>query len=192
MVFPWVILLQAAYYSVVMFLTIFLMAALLRGFLWPYFRVRTSFGKYILVKIRTPLRDYFKVGWVNEGFLIYKHKKDEVKMLSIPQERCFYKCMNVNWIDVDEALNSICVQSYNHVTGYDAVKYSDLLKRALMKPAVGDNKEKIILMLLIVLVVIGVFCGYMLFMQGKVLSVMHQQIPKILEGMKGLVTGGVV
>lgn len=69
------VLIQALYYGVWGFICIMFIAVLQRGFFYNYLKVRTSFGREVMVKIRSPLRDYFARGEVTEGFLVYKIKR---------------------------------------------------------------------------------------------------------------------
>lgn len=140
------VFIQTFYYAIVMCLSISVAGILLRGFFWKYIKVRLSFGKYILVKIRSPLRDYFSVGRVEDSFLVYKRRKNNIRILIT--EKIFYRSLGVTWVDVDEEINAACTVNYEGVTGYDAEKYDDLLTRALMKPAIKSNFEKIAILLL--------------------------------------------
>lgn len=60
------LLIQTGAYAALMVFTILGFSFFLRGFFWKYFKVRTSFGKNVMVKVRTPLRDYYAVGWVED------------------------------------------------------------------------------------------------------------------------------
>lgn len=185
------ILMQALYYGITMLLTAGIIMVFLRGFLWTYFAVRTSFGKYLMVKVRNPLRDYFKKGWVDEGFLVYKHNKDEKRLALIPGENYLYRCLNVYWIDVDEETNSIVNRNYANVTGFDAIKFSDLLKRALMRPTLGDNKEKIMIVLLIGCILgIGVLI-YLAYVGNTQTGELIKALPQMFANIKGTVVGSV-
>jgi len=192
MPFPTIIFLQAMYYAIVMLLTLFIIGVLLKGFLWNYFRVRTSFGRLVLVKVRTPLRDYFLRGWVDEGFLIYKKGKEELRLSLSQTKKPFYKCMSVIWIDIDEERGAICETDYKAVEGFDPVKFSDFIKRALMRPVAGDNKEKVIIIILIVTLIISCLSLYLAYTNGLQISQLSE-LPKLVAeqigGLKGTIVG---
>ena len=183
------VMIQAFYYGVVMVLTLFFCGAFQRGFFVTYFKVRTSFGKYVMVKIRSPLRDYFAKGWVEEGFLIYKHKKDVIR-LNIPQDvNPFYKCLAVMWVDVDDEKHAICKTDYSAVAGYDAVKNNNLHTRALMRPSIQDNQQKIILTLLVILGIGILVVGYLAYSNYAQLRELST-LPQVVANLKGTVVGG--
>jgi hypothetical protein len=189
---------QALYYGLVMVATIFFCGAFQRGFFTTYFKVRTSFGKYVMVKVRSPLRDYFMKGWVEEGFLIYKVKKgfmdyDTIR-LNIPKDLpVFYRCLSVMWVDVDDEKHAICRTDYSTIPGYDAIKNNNLHTRALMKPTVSSGQEKLMLLLLVIigiLVILAVYFGYVDYKAVRELKEITAGIPDALRSMSGTITGG--
>jgi len=187
-------MLQAIYYGLVMTLTMFFCGAFLRGFFVNYFKVRTSFGKLVMVKVRSPLRDYFARGEVQEGFLIYKIKRgfreyDTIRLNIPPGKSVFYKCLSVVWVDVDDEQHAICKTDYSAVEGYDAVKNNNLHVRALMKPSIATGQEKIMLVLIIVAIAVGLFGIYMSYTNAQGLAELQEMIPRLLR-MSGTVTGG--
>lgn len=159
MVYP--VITQTFYYAIVMALSIGAASMILKGFFWKYVKVRLSFGKYILVKVRSPLRDYFSVGRVEDSFLVFKRRKNEIRVLITAN--IFYRSLAVTWVDVDEELNAACTVDYKGVSGYDAEKYDDLLTRALMKPAIKSNFEKIVIGLLALIVLLAAASAYLSF-----------------------------
>jgi len=189
------ILLQALYYGLWGGLCIFFVGAFQRGFFSNYFKVRTSFGKLVMVKVRSPLRDYFARGHVEEGFLIYKIKRgwrdfDTIR-LNIPDDiNPFYKCMSVAWVDVDDDRHAICRADYSTVSGYDAVKNGQLHTRALMKPTIASGQEKIMMILIIVAILIGLGALYMSYSSYKGVTVLAQNLPGMLKSLAGTVVGG--
>lgn len=189
------VLLQAMYYGLWGILCIFFVGAFQRGFFVNYFKVRTSFGRLVMVKIRSPLRDYFARGYVEEGFLIYQIKRgwrdhDTIR-LNIPQDiNPFYKCMSVAWCDVDDEKHAICRTDYSTVCGYDAVKNNNLHTRALMKPTIASGTEKILLVLVIVAILIGLGALYMSYSSYAGIGELHRAMPGMLQNMAGTVMGG--
>jgi hypothetical protein len=190
------VMIQASYYGIVLVLTLFFVGAFQRGFFTTYFKVRTSFGKYVMVKIRSPLRDYFKKGWVEEGFLIYEirrtWKEKDIIRLNIPQKgpSPFYKCMSVNWIDVDDEKHAICQTDYSVASGYDAIKNNNLHQRALMRPSITTGYEKLMLFLLAILIIAVLVDCVIGWSAYKQIALLRQDIPGIIQGMRGTVVGG--
>ena len=184
------ILLQGMYYGIVMLLSMGAVAVYYRGFFFPYFKVRSSFGKYVMIKARSQLRDFFIVGWVEDGFLCFKLDKEKVRLCLNPKAKQIYKCLSVNWVDYDVETNSICSVDYTVISGFDAKKFSDLLTRALMRPSIKTGTEKIMLILIIVLVILALifaFCSYMSYANS---STIVKSLPQIMAMAKGTVIGG--
>lgn len=183
------ILIQAGYYGLVMVITIAILSMMMRGFFWKYIKVRTSFGKYVMVKIRTKLRDYFVVGKMEEGFLIYKHKKEEYRLAINFKENQFYKCVGVMWVDIDEDKSAIALTDFSAVGSHDPRKWNEVLLRALFRPSISDNKQKIILIILIVLGIGILVIGYLEYHNYASLRTLNQYIYTFAEAAKGTVVG---
>lgn len=175
------ILLQTFYYSVVMIFSVLGIAALLRGFLFKYLKVRASFGRYVMIKLRTALRDYFEVGWVDEGFLIYKSKGDVIRISINPNDKLFYRTLGINWIDIDEEKHAIAKTDYSPIPGYDARKNSDLIKRCLMRPVVGDTKEKVIMILLVIAIIGSLAAAYLSYMSYSTITTTTKTLPSLIN-----------
>lgn len=153
------ILIQAIYYGIVMILTIFVISILLRGFFWKFLKVKTSFGKYIMVQIKTVHRDYFEIGWVEQGFLCYDTKKEKRKVTMrhiIKDKNVFFRVLGVAWVLVDEETNALLKPDLFGVTGYDAVKFDDIITRAIESPKINDMKELILIVGVGVSILIGI------------------------------------
>jgi hypothetical protein len=189
------IMLQALYYGVVVTLTIVLLGVFQRGFFATYWKVRTSFGKYIMIKVRSPLRDYFMKGWVEDGFVQYEIKhgfmdKSTVRIKIEPDSNPFYKCMSVIWVDVDDDRHAICKCDYSVVSGHDPVKIDNIIKRALMRPSVNGGMEKIMLFLMVICVIgilVGAYFGYVGMAK---ISALNEALPSMLKNIAGKVVGG--
>jgi len=194
------VFIQAIYYGILMTITIGIIGLFLKGFFFKYLRVRVSFGALVMVKIRSTLRDHFACGFVEDGFLVYKVKKDTVRISIGADDRIFYRCLSINWVDVDEQKNAICKSDYSTVVGFDAKKYSDLLTRALMRPSISTGQEKILMFLIICCIVIGIGCLYLTFQNTDLITQMSNQVNAFsgsletvktsLSSMKGTVIGG--
>jgi len=182
------ILIQTSYYAIVMVLTITVIGLLQRGFFLKYIKAKTSFGKYVLVKIRTQLRDYFAIGWVEDGFLVYKRKKAEYRLTLVDDKKYFYRTLGVNWVDVDEKKGALCTIDYEAVTGHDLQTESDLLVRALTRPNVADNKERIMFGLLIGIILLVLAVAFLSYSNYSVTKSILAELPKLAPSVA--ITGG--
>ena len=176
------VIIQTFYYAVVMVLSLMIAGALLKGFFWKNTRVRLSFGKFILVKVRSALRDYYCIGEVKDNFIVYKRRKNHIRVLIT--ENIFYRSLSVTWVDVDEEINAACKVDYTGVSGYDAEKYDDLLTRALMKPAIKSNFEKIVIGLLALIVLLVAAAAYLSYLGYN----NTQTLGPTIEALKGIVS----
>ena len=183
------VFLQAIYYAVAMGLMVTIIAFFMRGFFWKYLKVRMSLGKLVLIKIRSQLRDYYKIGTVIEGMLEYKTKdrdgKKQIVRLQIPKNKIiFYKSIGVTMVDVDEERNAIACIDFSTVTGFDAIKWNNLFIRALTRPTISTNKEKIIIIALVIIAIVGLAAAYFGYMNYKELLALKKNIPAMFEALK--------
>ncbi len=175
------IFIQAGYYFVVMVLTLLLMGGLLqKGFFWNFFRVKISFGKYILIKIRTVNRDYFRIGRIEDSFLVFK-SFDGTKRISLKDNSAFYRSIGVLWIDIDEETNAISKTDYTAMPGFDSVKYNNLFVRTLYRPSATDKNEKIILGAIMLCVALVVIVGFLVYQNGYTLEFIRKQTVDIVD-----------
>jgi hypothetical protein len=131
---------------------------------------------------------------IDEGFIVYKHKgtndkkKVELKIVA-PKEYVYtYRCLGVTWVDVDEESNAVCCCDYSSVTGYDAKKFGDLITRALMRPSVADNTQKIIMLILVVIIILLIANSYFNYQNWKLLQNIPSTISNAITSAKGSVT----
>jgi hypothetical protein len=185
------VFIQTFYYGVVMILTIFFLGFLQKGFLFKFIKVKLSFGKYVLVKVRSVIRDYYAVGEIMEGNLIYKVRKNE-KRLSIPDNKPFYRSIGVMWVDVDEEKNAICKADYSTTDGYDAIKINNLLKRALTSPVISSNKDKIMFAMLIGLCIVVGIVAFIVFQQDQKIMIIQRGVEGIAKKMGASIERAVI
>lgn len=185
---------QTFAYMIVLIIALMFTAVFQRGFWTKYVKVRMSFGRLVMVKIRSSLRDSFAIGWVTEGFLVYKQKVDGEKAtirLAIPKgAKAFYRCMAVVWCDVDDETHAITCADYSTVPGFDAQKHSDLHTRALMRPVIGRNYEKIVIGLLIVTALVGLGALFLSFAGYSQITALTDAMPGLLQRTGTVVSGG--
>lgn len=125
----------------------------LKGFFWKYTSVKASQGKYLLVKIRSKLRDYYSKGFVIDGTLRFNDSKGNNRTVVLPNDRPFiYRVFGVYCVDVDEEKNCIYALDGSGVAGFDAEKFDDVIVKALAKEPLLDTK--IIILIVLVCVVL--------------------------------------
>lgn len=174
------ILVQSAYYGVTIVLTLVAAGLFQRGFFWKYVKVRLSFGRLLMVKIKTVLSDHFAVGRIEDGFLLFKLRGDTLR-LSIDDPQSIYRCTAINWVDVDEKTNSILLADYSAVSGYDARKFDNLFVRCLTRPTIGEAKDKIIL---IAVIIVGLLAAGGLFLSFQTYDQVSHISGVVLDGVK--------
>lgn len=152
-------------YLVVFIIPFFLVALYQGGFFGPYVRVKGSRGKLVLVKVRTMVSHYYRVGRIVEGALKYRDRNKNDHHITLI-EGCVYRMLGVSCIDVDEEKSTV----YNHalareVPGHDTVKVDQHIKRALQKPSMTNQNWTIILLIVILVALIGV--GILMYQNYK-------------------------
>lgn len=156
-------LIQAGVYLIVMIIGITIVALFFKGIFGAYIKVRTSFGKLVLIKLKAINRDHFTWGEVDsDGFLKYGKKYLE-KRIKIHDSSDFYQLLGVRCIDIDEQTNSIITGYGEKIDGFDAQKYENLYIRALYKPNIQETHDVVvigILSLIVVLIIVGLFLIY--------------------------------
>lgn len=155
------ILLQAIYYAIVMFLTVFIIAFFQRSFFWKFWKVKTSLGRLTIVKSRGKLRDCFYTAEEKDGTLIWKVKGGQK---TVPLKDNFtYSAIGIRWIDYDEMTGGFVKPDFSTTDTNDAEAYDNLIMRILMRPTITDQKMKIILITSVIgLIGIGI-CIFFLF-----------------------------
>lgn len=144
------------------------------GLLGPWFQVKRSRGKMILIRIHHPVQDYAIAGSIIEGFLVYKVRDKDAsgqratkRIPMIPG--IVSRFCTVNMVEVDEERNCFFKRSSGDAVGtYDAERVDNLLVRALTKPGLfGDQIVKILLILVIVALVAILAVGYLTYRNGQ-------------------------
>jgi hypothetical protein len=148
-------------YATVLLIGFIGLTFLTAGFLPIFLQVKMSRGKKVLVQVRSTTRDYFRPGEVIEGFLVYKFKK-EWKRVALPPDAIF-RTLGVLAVQVDEEKNAVAKVDFSAVRGFDAVKWDNLLKRALYRPSILDQKQQLMLILLFVIIGGLLLIGFLLY-----------------------------
>lgn len=180
---------QALIYGGVILLTIIIMGFLLKGFMWKYLKVKQSRDKKFLIKIRGKQRDYFEVGEEEEGFIKFKHNKTTVR-LSIPdKQNVFYRSLGVNWVDIDDEKFALSKTDYSPIAGHDPKKEDNFIERALTRPTVSTNMEKIIIILLIFVLIGCLASAYLGYMNMKHITELTEGVASYMSTAHGTVIG---
>lgn len=148
------------------------MNALTLGFLGTYLKVRVSLGRKVLVKINGMTHYYYRTGVIKDGFLSYASRKGEDKLISI-DGKSVGRSMAINFVGVDEETNAVIKPDLSVVSGFDAVKISNYIKRALQAPRLESNNDRYMLILLVVILFAVVGLGFMVFQQGEILATLQ-------------------
>lgn len=130
------------------------------GFLGKWLGVKRSRGQKVMVNARTHIQDYFALGWIDQGWLIFKGRDKKLRRLAITGNP-FYRRAGVVMVDVDDEKNAVVNKDFSVVPGHDAEKTEDLYIRALYKPTMLDNQTKVILVVLIITLLAVLAVGYM-------------------------------
>ena len=146
------------------------------GFLGIFIKVRASRGKLVLVKVHSMTDQYYKAGSISERALSYKARgQKEKKRIPIPEGTGFYRALMVWCIDLDEETNAIIQPTGESIDTYDAEKYEQLITRALYKPALTNQNDKIVLILLGVLVLgVIILFFYSKNIDGRTVLILEQ------------------
>jgi hypothetical protein len=138
-----------------------------KGLLFRYVKVFASRGSKLLVEVQNPLSNYFVVGHVEEGFLVFKDKTcvgDRVKKLTLVSD-VIVRWLSVNKVVVDEEKNCFVLVNGGLVSGFDALKFQGIHKRALTEPNQGVDKTLLVIIgvIVIVILLVSIFCLVQVF-----------------------------
>lgn len=128
-----------------------------RGLYLSFIRVKMSAGRKLLVNIRMPTHNYFRIGEIIEGnFLRFKDYGSKMKLINLENEagdNPIYRMGTVSAVNVDGVKGLIMTPELKGMNTYDPEKIDSLYTRCLYKPPVFDNTQKILLILLILILV---------------------------------------
>jgi hypothetical protein len=81
--------------------------------------------------------------------------------------------LGIMWVQVDEADNNVIMPDMSVVEGHDAETTENLYLRCLNKPSLMDNKTKVVIVLLIVVLVALVMLGFFNFQIYKKVAALN-------------------
>lgn len=180
------IIYQTLGYSVSMIIGLIIIAFMQRGFLFKFLVVKASMGKKILIRIKEVRHWDYAVGNWSEQDLVFGSKKERKRINNILPEH-IYRSLGLNWIDLDSKKWAIIsTNNTEAVSGFDPEKQEALVTRALYKPPIEDTKDKVILVLIVLGVVIGaigVYLSYNVLNEVGIIKGIVQTIStKVTEG----------
>lgn len=160
------------------------------GAFFPWFKVKISRGKKILVRVRTIVQDYYKPGIIDKGMLVFIDREKEERRLSAV-EGSVYRGMGVNNVDVDDETNAVIKRDFTAVSGFDAVKYNYLYLRALFRPENMTKEIRIIIILLVVVLLISAAAAFMAYDNGVKITALSALVNTASTSGASLTSGGV-
>ena len=150
------VLMQSLSYGVILLIAVGFIWFLQGNFLFQFIKVKSSRGKLKMVKIREVDRDEFTIGKVDEGFLIFKYS-GEIRRVPLPidtaKKNYFYRSLGITWIDFDSEKNAFGLHDYSTVTGHDAIKTQNFLKRILMMSNMKQDMSMVIIVLICIVLI---------------------------------------
>jgi hypothetical protein len=131
---------------------------LLKGFIVPYLRARFSFGKLLMIKIRTLTVPRYVVGELVDNslrfklpkYLMVKGDKNNVRMITNVSRESIYRDLGVSWIELDMQTWAILTPKMEGVPSSDLDVQSSLYVRCLYRPSLLEDKTKMMLIILFV------------------------------------------
>jgi len=143
------------------------------GFVGTFIRVKSSRGKFALVRVNGITGEYYRAGTLDGERLRYKNRDKKFKTIIVGVDDA-KRIIGVVGFEVDDVNNSMIQKDFSVVEGNDAEKVDNLIVRALTKPTLISMNEKIILFMLVV-IIIGL-CGalYLGYMNSEALRGLNQ------------------
>jgi hypothetical protein len=171
-------------YVAIIFLAIGIVQWLTAGFFFVFMKVRASQGRKVLVKVKSVTDWYFKAGLVSEGFLVYKARgQKEKKRIPLDKEqKIIFRSMSVWNLMIDEETNAFLTpDGLKAIDSFDAEKYEQLNIRALYKPALMDQNEKIMLGMIAVALLASVVSAFLVFKSGQKIDILQASVTALKD-----------
>jgi hypothetical protein len=150
----------------IIFLVMFLLNFMSKGYLFKLIKVKGSRGKKQLVLLKTPLEYYPTIGWMEGKLFCWKDRESKMfdKKLAknvAAQENMFFRLFNMDVVLIDEATNQIIMPNAEIVGGFDSIIHENRVMRALNKPT-EDDKKMLLLIIILIIVIISLFTLFFL------------------------------
>ena len=142
-----------------------------------WMKIRISKGKKWLIRVWTPTGNYYAIGRPDGEKVRYKDRNKQFRTITI-DDGATYKSFGVDCIETDEATNGVRINkkegedvsdkaikvkgAFYVVPGFDAVTMDSLLIRAYeLGKSAKQNKDKIIMLLVFIAIILGLIAVYM-------------------------------
>lgn len=187
-------------YLIIFFSAIALIVLLLniwsKGFVWVFLRTRGRRDKGQLVLVNSASDAYFRQGRLDGEFLIYTDRNKNKKRLTIAgatprrifglpvwetdeEKNALISGRLVKGIlgrskeIQDETSPNLIIRSWETVTGHDPVKVDNLYERTLTAPTIKDNKQLIMLVAVLLIILITGFIAYKTIQIEKAIAALN-------------------
>jgi hypothetical protein len=158
------------------------------GFFLAWVKTKASRGRKVLIIMRTKLSYYPAFGHVEGQTFVWKDRetrkdsKNKIPKrakLPDPNKSPFFRLFNV-WVTIiDEGTSAfISMKDYSEISGYDPVLQESLIMRALQRPTFEQNKQ-----LIIILVLVGVV---VLLLLGAAIYMKINTLPAIIQNARAI------
>ena len=166
----------------------FLANFMTNGFFLSWVKAKASRGRKVLIIMRTKLSYYPAFGHIEGDCFVWKDRetkrdnKNKIPKrakLPDPSNSPFFRLFNV-WVTfMDESNNSfISMKDYSEISGYDPITQESLIMRALQRPTFGENKQ-----LLIIIILVGII---VLLLLGAAIYVKVNTLPAIIQNVRAI------
>jgi hypothetical protein len=176
------VLLQVLSYGVILLIAVGFIWFLQGNFLFKFIKVKSSRGAAKLIKIREADHDEFTIGIIKEGFLIFKYAGD-TRRVPLPTDKdkknYFYRAMGITWIDYDSEKNCFGLHDYSTVSGHDAIKTQNFLKRILMMSNLKQDLSMMIILLICIAIIGSIAAIFLTLQNGSHISSLQGQISEL-------------
>lgn len=164
------VLVLMAGYAMIAVASITAMQALSKGFLFKLISTRMGRGRKVLLRVDTVTDPYFVVAKLRgDGMLEYKKrggKRGDPKKLVMIERGAAIRIFGALYAECEEQGSAVRMQAdYSVVPGHDSERTDSLITRTAMLPKMPGSKEIIVIIMLILILVL---CGYMAYKQGKI------------------------
>lgn len=164
-----------AAFGIVVFGGMLLINWLMNGFFFKFLKVKASRGRKIMVNVHTKIGNPIPtIGWI-EGKVLRFHTpesraNDKKNPLRIPinDKNVFYRQYGIIFCNYDEATPCLMLPSLEGVKTWDPIKWNELYQRALNKPSPEPNKNIILIIILLGVLLCLVLSGVALYQITKV------------------------
>ena len=137
-----------------------------KGWFLTFLRARASLGKKTMVMCHSVTDTYFRLGYFQDGAFKYKDRDGKDKTYTNISRKDIVHFAGVNAIQIDTVHHAILSLDGSTSPGNNPQTVSEFIKRIIMANKILDTKEKLIIVLLI-LILLGVgLGGFMIYGNG--------------------------